>query len=245
MFKVVLELITDWHGPCNHAIAESNGHWSTLMHPQNISQSKSYSSDFWTLRLFSPVQISSWCFQVPLELSMVVSDTTWAVSGASERTWSQGGTLWVQWDLTYMIVIVWIRWDLCAGLQKTSSAAETCVLLCMRVGAVYLQQGFSGYKNHNAYHLSYSSLLKLHDSLQHYKPLIVCVSPYIYIWSVWMLKAYEHNCGSTSQSRLGELMDSRGGYSGGKIRVFPLQFTVARDVCGGHVEIQGKQRWTE
>jgi len=67
-------------------------------------------------------------------------------------------------DAPCRIVQVWSGWDLCTGLWETSRAAETSVQLSWRLGAVFSQQWFSGFHNHNAFCLSYSFLLQ-HQNL--------------------------------------------------------------------------------
>jgi len=56
---------------------------------------------------------------------------------------------------------------LCGGMRKTSRAAESSAQVCRLLGAVFLQQWFIEFYNHQAFHLSYLSLLQSQDLLHH------------------------------------------------------------------------------
>jgi len=75
---------------------------------QNVIQSGSYMQSSQTLWATSLVLLStSRCFQTPLELSKMVSDSARAFSGASESSCSYGGAFRMLLDLTDRIVKCW------------------------------------------------------------------------------------------------------------------------------------------
>jgi hypothetical protein len=86
-----------------------------------------------TLQATSPVLLStSRCFQTPMELSKVLSESARAFSGAPESTYSYGGAFRMLRDLPYRIVKFWSSQNLCTDQLETSRAAETAVQLCRR-----------------------------------------------------------------------------------------------------------------
>jgi len=167
--------ITSLHGVLyawnNQVLSSVNVNWSG-MHTQ-ASQ---------TLRLTPPLlPITSTCSLAPLQLRNVLSDSARAFSDAPERTCSSGVTCGMLPYMTCRIVKLRSSWDLCTGLQVTSRAAETSLQLCRWLGAVFPQQWLFGFHYVKAFHLSYSSLWQVRDSLHHKMPCIVSLSIAIYI----------------------------------------------------------------
>jgi len=77
-------------------------------HQQNVDRPGSHMQTSQTPRVHSPVLPStSRCFQPPLELCKVLSDSASAFSGASESTCSYGGVFRMLRDLTIRIVKCW------------------------------------------------------------------------------------------------------------------------------------------
>ena len=124
-----------------------------VKHQQNVNRSGSNTQSSQTLRVTSPVLPStSRCFQTPLELSNVLSDSARAFSGAPESTCSYGGAFRKLRDLTYRIVKFQSSWDLCADLREASRAAQTTAQHCGRHVAVFSQQWFL--HNHKEFHIT-------------------------------------------------------------------------------------------
>ena len=156
------------------------------VHQQNVNLSGSHTQSSQTLRVTTPVLLStSRCSQTPLELSNVLSDSARAFSGAPESTCSYGGAFRMLQDLTYRIVKFWSSWDVCTDLWETSRAAGTAVQLCGRLweqlrtlhstaGNLVPYSHSSGfYTTTSNFVLSYSSLLQSKDSLHHNMACII------------------------------------------------------------------------
>jgi len=158
-----------------------------ILQQRNLTWSRSYMQTSQTLWSISSVLLStSRCSQAPLELSKVLSYSARVFSGAPETTCTNGGAFrMLQW-LTYRIVKFWSSWDRCAGLRETSWAAETSAQLSRRLGTVFSQQLFFRFHNHNAFCLSYLSLLQSQDSLPQNIPCIIylSLSKYIHMFNV-------------------------------------------------------------
>jgi hypothetical protein len=77
-------------------------------HQQNVNWSRNNIDSSRTLQATSPVLLStSRCSHTPLELSKVLSDSSRAISGATENTCSYGGTFRMRCDLTIIIFNFW------------------------------------------------------------------------------------------------------------------------------------------
>jgi len=104
------------------------------IHQQNANRFRSHMQTSHRLWAISAVLVSTArCFPAHLELSNVLTDSARAFPGASESTCSYGGTFWMLQDLTYSIFKCWSCWDLCTGLQNTSTAAEISAQICGRL----------------------------------------------------------------------------------------------------------------
>ena len=124
-------------------------------HQQNLNQSSTITPSSQTLRVTSPVLLStSRCSQTPLELSKVISYSERAFSGAPESTSNYGGAFRMLWEFANRIVEFFSSWDLRADLWETSREAKTTAPLGRRLGAVIWQQWFLHY--HKAFCLCYS-----------------------------------------------------------------------------------------
>jgi len=151
-------------------------------HQQNVNRSGSHTQSSQTLRLTSLVLWSnSRCSQASLELSKVLSGSARAFSGAPECTCSYGGAFRMLQDWTCRRVKCCCSWDLCAGLQETSTAAYIPAQLCRRLSAVISQQWLLGFHNHEAFRVSDSPLLQSQDSLHHNMACIIYLSLSLYI----------------------------------------------------------------
>jgi len=129
------------------------------LHQQNVNQSRSHTHTSQTPLSTSLVLLNtSRCFQAPLELSKVLSDSARALLDATQSPHSYGDAFRMLQDLTYWIVKFGNSCDLSAGQQETSRAAEISAQLYRRLGAIFSQQLFLGFHNHNAFHLLYLSL---------------------------------------------------------------------------------------
>jgi len=79
--------------------------WVHWKHQKNANRSGSNKNTSQTILLASPVLLStSRCFQAPLELCKVLSDSARAFSGVSESTCSYGGAFRMLSDLNIRIV---------------------------------------------------------------------------------------------------------------------------------------------
>jgi len=187
-----------------------------LIHEQNVNRFGGHPKTSQTLRLTSPVLLStSNCSQAPLELSKVLSDSARAFSGAPEGPCIYGVEFRMLRDLTYTIFKFWISWDLCEGLRETTRAGQTTALLCGKLDAVFSHQRFLEFHNRKEVRLSYSSLLQSQDSLHHNMACIIQISLYIYIWSIWPQMVVEHNRRSSWRPPLRKLRDAPfGGHCG-------------------------------
>jgi len=167
-----------------------------MSHPQNVFWCGSPTQTSQTLRSPSPVLLTtSRCSEAPLELRTVLSDSARASSCAPESTGSDGGAFRMLQELTIRIVKFWSCWDLCAGLQETSRAAETSARVCRRhhqqlrrlrrlfgrLGTIFSPQWIIEFRNHKALCSLYPSLLKSQDSLHPTMACIILVSLYISI----------------------------------------------------------------
>jgi len=162
---------------------------------QNVNRSSSHTQSCQTLRVTSPVLLStSRCSQAPLELSTVLSDSPRAVSGAPESTCSYGGAFRMLRDLTYRIVKCWSSWDVCAHLREALQASETAAQLssrcreqprplCSWAGDLVPYSHTSGsYITTRHLVLSYLSLLQSQDSLHYNMACIIYISVYVYTY---------------------------------------------------------------
>lgn len=124
------------------------------------------------------------------------SNSARVFSVASESGCSDGGAVRMLRDLAITIDKFWSRWDLWAGLWKTSSAAETSAQicgtlqevlkplhqLCGKRDVIVSQKWRLGFYNHKVSGLSCSSFIQLHDLLNRNMVYIIYLSLYIYIW---------------------------------------------------------------
>jgi len=91
-----------------------------MLHQQNVNWSGSHMQTSQTLRSTSPVSlITSRCFQAPLEISKVLSDSARVFSGAPKSTCCDGGAFRMLQDLTCRIVKFWSSWDHCTTLWES------------------------------------------------------------------------------------------------------------------------------
>jgi hypothetical protein len=105
----------------------------TKIHQQNLNWSGHSTLTSKTLWYPLPVILrTSRCFQTPLKLWIVLSDTARALSGLTECCCSYGGIFRMLRNITIGIVNLWKRWDVCIGLQETLRAAETSVQVVLK-----------------------------------------------------------------------------------------------------------------
>jgi len=212
-----------------------------MIHQHNVNQSRSNMHFTQTLWATSPVLPSaSRCFQTPLELSKVFSDSARAFPGALESSCSYGDAFRMLQDLTYRIVKFWSSWDLCTDLWETLKQAETAAQLWRRlrklprplqstVGDLVLYTHSSGsYITTRHFVLSYSPLLQSQILLHHNMACTIWVSLYIYIESIWLQMVLEHTWRSTWTCPLSDIRDSP---HGGR--------------CGETLELEGRERTTK
>jgi len=117
------------------------------LYQQNVIRSENNTQSSQTLRMTSPVLLSTSRYsQTPLEVSKVLSDSTRVFSGAPASTWSNGGAFRMLWDLTYRIVKFWNYWDHCADRWETSREPEAAAQLCgILRGQLKLLRSSAGY----------------------------------------------------------------------------------------------------
>jgi len=123
--------------------------------------------------------------QTPLELSKVLTDSARAGSGAPASTCRYGGAFRMLQNLTYRMVKFWSSWGICAALWETSREAENHVQLCGIRGAIFTRQWLFVFHNHQAFRLSYLSLLALqicHIIIWH----ILCIKISLCIHIQWI-----------------------------------------------------------